>query len=145
MHVVARVERDNGVGGMNRTRDRDQDAWMHHRGRGFLGFGEITEEEDFPGTPVERANNLLRDHSASTATSRSPGSTAEQTQMLASDPLLAQPLARTGATRGTPSCRIPAGQRARICFPYLELERKETRELAPARAVLGTVETVRPL
>jgi hypothetical protein len=117
MHVVARVERDNGVGGMNGTCHRYQDAWMHLRGRGFLGFGEITEEEDIPGTPFERANNLRRTrrfHRDFPLT----GFVQEETERLASDSLLAQPLVRTSST-WTSSCRTPAGQLARVCFPYL--------------------------
>ncbi|MFH0341480.1 MAG: RHS repeat-associated core domain-containing protein [Chromatiales bacterium] len=139
MHVVSRLERENGAGGLNGTCFRYANAWIHREGRGFLGFGEITEEEDIPGTPFEQANNLRRIrrfHRDFPLT----GLVHEETEMLASDSLLAQPLVRTRST-WTSSCRTPAGQLARICFPYLDLERKETRELAASRAVLGTVET----
>ena len=94
MHVVSRLERDNGVGGLNGTCFRYANAWVHREGRGFLAFGKVTEEEDVPG---DRANNLRRTRSFHSDFPYT-GLAFEETEMLASDALTAPPVSRTTST-----------------------------------------------
>jgi RHS repeat-associated protein len=135
MQVLSRIERENGTGGLNGTCYRYANAWTHQQGRGFVGFGEITEEDDVPGdsaNDLRRIRRYLRDFPFI-------GRIEIEAEMLATDPLEAQPITRTHNSWQS-SCRTATGQLTRICFPYLYEQRDERRDLA-TRALLGTTTT----
>ena len=56
MHVAARYQESNGIGGLNATCYQYQDAIFNNQGRGFLGFRSISVEQAL----VEDPHNNLR-------------------------------------------------------------------------------------
>jgi RHS repeat-associated protein len=134
MHVVARMDRTSGVGAPNGVCYAYEDAWMHRRGRGFLGFGRIIEWED-----TADGRNDLRTTRTYHRDFPLNGRPVREVAQLVNDTIGAAPIERTLWTWSVTGC-TPDQAPAEVCNVTRELETVETRDLS-TRAVIGTVVT----
>ena len=137
-YVVGRFATSNGVGGLNPTCYRYEDAMYNSQGRGFLGFRKIIEEQ-----ALDDAENNRR--TVTTYQQKFPlvGAETETTVSLATDPLGAPPLMRKTQHWTTTCPDYVSGPPAEVCFNYVDQEVNETRKLTMPRAWVSTTRITR--
>ncbi|MBK6689457.1 MAG: hypothetical protein IPG45_33635 [Deltaproteobacteria bacterium] len=136
MVVAARMEQSNGIGGNNATCYRYEDAMANNRGRGFLGFRKIVEEQAIGDGADLRTTRTYRQQFPFLGVE-------EDSQIhLASDPTTALPLERQESEWRT-NCVNDADPATpgQYCFNYPYRTVATKRDLS-TRQILGTTTTI---